>query len=72
MPNAKALALVQPASGDNATSGGGDKIDEPREMWLRRQALNLVPLLPDDNTDALKVLELAIQVVKQWWQSNPA
>jgi len=71
MPDVKALVLVQPKNGDKPTLGSGGQRDIPHEMWLKRQAVNLVSLLPDDHADALKVLELAREVVKQWWRVDP-
>lgn len=70
MPDVKALVLVHPKS---RTSAGKANVrrEASHEMWLRRQALNIVALLPDEQDDALRVLALAQTAVQDFWRIEP-
>lgn len=41
------------------------------ERWLKREAIQLVAQLPDDQTQALKVLEYARQLVVEFLAERP-
>jgi len=47
---------------DKKTAGGGSAKSD--EQWRRRQALQLVAQLPEDQGEALAVLERAVGLVK--------
>lgn len=46
--------------------GGGRRGDGQSDLWLRRQAVVIVAQLPDGPDDALRVLELARDLVRSF------
>jgi len=40
------------------------------KVWRRKAALHIAAQLPDDPTDALIVLEIASQVVREYWHQR--
>lgn len=41
-----------------------------RGAWEKRQAIQVVGLLPEDRESALRVLAYAKQIVDQWWSAD--